>query len=138
MKALKEIVRVLKKGGTALIYVWAKDQCKDRQKSSYIKQDRKHRRAEVVSAVDDHFERVAVPTEVILPVHVNRTQFKYKDVLVPWKLKNNNESNENTFLRYYHVFEENELENLCLKINNAVILKSYYDQGNWCVLIRKE
>lgn len=137
---MKEIVRVLKIDGKALIYVWAKDQLKDQKKSSYIKQDRKNRKVEeIVPPVNDTFEKVSVPNDVVLPVHVNRTQFKYKDVLVPWKLKNvDTEISENTFLRYYHVFEENELAKLCSRINNIAILKHYYDQGNWCALIKKE
>lgn len=123
-----------------MIYVWAKDQLKDKQKSSYIKQDRKNRKAdEIVVPVNDIFEKVSVPNEVVLPVHVNRTQFKYKDILVPWKLKNiDSEDSESTFLRYYHVFEENELEKLCSRITNIVVLKHYYDQGNWCALIKKD
>lgn len=137
---MEEIGRVLKVNGRALIYVWAKDQLKDKQKTSYIKQDRKNRKAEeIVSPVNDTFERVSIPNEVVLPIHVNRTQFKYKDILVPWKLKNvDSEISESTFLRYYHVFEENELEKLCSKISNIVVVKYYYDQGNWCALIKKE
>lgn len=133
-------MRILKIGGRALIYVWAKDQLKDKQKTSYIKQDRKNRKAEeIISPVNDTFERVQIPNEVILPIHVNRTQFKYKDILVPWKLKSaDSEISESTFLRYYHVFEENELGKMCSKISNIVVIKHYYDQGNWCALIKKE
>lgn len=135
---MKEIVRILKIGGSALIYVWAKDQFKGKQKTSYIKQDRKHRNEqEIIKCEDDQFEEILFPDKVILPIHVNRTQFKHKDVLVPWKLKINSECSVNTFLRYYHVFEENELEYLCSKIENVIIVKSYYDQGNWCILIKK-
>lgn len=42
-----------------------------------------------------------------------------------------------TFLRYYHVFEEGELENMCGLIKDARVIKSFYDQGNWCVIIEK-
>lgn len=119
--------------------MWAKDQFKDRQKTSYIKQNRKQRKSEaIIEANEDQVETLSVTNEVALPIHINRTQFKYKDVLVPWKLKNTTDSSRNTFLRFYHVFEENELEDLCLSIDNVVIIKSYYDEGNWCVLIRKE
>lgn len=74
-----------------------------------------------------------------LPVHLNRTQFKYKDVLVPWKMKNvQSNDNKHIFLRYYHVFDENELVNICSKISNIKILNNYYDEGNWCTVIRRE
>ena len=55
------------------------------------------------------------------------------------KSRNQAIQNENstTFHRFYHVFEEYELENLILSVPNLVILKSYYDQGNWCVIFKK-
>ena len=101
---------------------------------------------------------------LVLPVHKNRTNFEHTDLLVPWKTtiaettsKCANEENEigsfnasvrqtnqqlqndksRTLHRYYHVFEEGELEQLILSIPNLVIEKSYYDQGNWCVIFRK-
>lgn len=74
-----------------------------------------------------------------LPIHVNRTQFKHKDILVPWKMKNvQTNDNKSIFLRYYHVFDEKELEKMCSKISNIEILNSYYDEGNWCAIIRKK
>lgn len=76
-----------------------------------------------------------------LPVHRNRTDFLHQDMLVPWKLKQNNEnmndSENNDFMRFYHVFEENELENLCISIGGIIIEKSFYEQGNWCVILKK-
>ena len=101
---------------------------------------------------------------LVLPVHKNRTNFEHTDLLVPWKTTttetNNkcvNEENEirsfnasgrqtsqqlqndksKTLHRFYHVFEEGELEQLILSIPNLVIEKSYYDQGNWCVIFGK-
>ncbi|EFA02043.1 alkylated DNA repair protein alkB homolog 8 [Tribolium castaneum] len=129
LKALKEIVRILRIGGEALIYVWAKQQIKNDEKSTYIKQDRKNRKKEVIGSVTK--EEVSVGEGVTLPVHTNRANFTHSDVLVPWKLKG--EEQERTFLRFYHVFEEGELESLCQSIGNVSIVKSYYDQGNYCV-----
>ncbi|XP_018572744.1 alkylated DNA repair protein alkB homolog 8 [Anoplophora glabripennis] len=136
LQAIREITRVLTIGGRALIYVWAKDQCKDKEKSSYIKQDRKNRRSEPIITNIETNQEVTVLNGISLPVHTNRTQFKHSDLLVPWKLKNQYHSDD-TFLRYYHVFEEKELDDLCKKVNNLEILKNYYDQGNWCAIIRK-
>lgn len=130
-------MRVLTVGGRALIYVWAKDQLKDQEKSSYIKQDRKNRKStyKPSDSVSSSTETVNVLDGAIsFPVHTNRTQFKTQDVLVPWKLKNENKS---TFLRFYHVFENNELELLCSELTNVKILKSYYDQGNMCIIFEK-
>lgn len=128
-------MRILRINGQALIYVWAKDQFKNNEKSSYLKQDRKNRK-EVQCVSNEAKTEVLLDEKINLPVHTNRKQFQHQDVLVPWKLKNGN-SVDNTFLRYYHVFEENELENLCKKVQGVQICNSYYDQGNWCVLIKK-
>ncbi|KAK9875737.1 hypothetical protein WA026_009534 [Henosepilachna vigintioctopunctata] len=132
LNAIKEIVRILRPGGRALIYVWAKDQFSNNEKSNYIKEDK--RLDQVADA--DLTEVVPSVDGVQLPIHINRTQFKHKDLLVPWKLKRCSE-NKGTFLRYYHVYEKHELENDCGNIPSVKITSSYYDQGNWCVIIEK-
>jgi len=40
--------------------------------------------------------------------------------------------------RYYHVFAEGELERLASCISDAVIVDSFYDKSNWCVIIEKK
>lgn len=130
------MIRILKPGGKVLIYVWAKDQHKDKQKTSYIKQDRKNRKGDSIVDIRQE-QQINVGENVKLPVHTNRTQFKHKDLLVPWKLKNGDENEQNTFLRFYHVFDEGELEALCQKLNNIKVVHNYYDQGNWCVILQK-
>ena len=40
-------------------------------------------------------------------------------------------------LRYYHVFEEGELEELVEKVEELVVVESYYDQGNWCSVLER-
>ncbi|XP_078078169.1 tRNA (carboxymethyluridine(34)-5-O)-methyltransferase ALKBH8 isoform X2 [Mustelus asterias] len=84
-----------------------------------------------------------------LPVHTNRTAFESQDLLVPWHLKAGIKANSVSplpptgpdelavFHRYYHVFSDGELENICRSISNIRIMQSYYDQGNWCVIIEK-
>ena len=43
-----------------------------------------------------------------------------------------------TFMRYYHVFRENELRQLVEKnISNVRISDCYYDHENWCVVVIK-
>jgi alkylated DNA repair protein alkB family protein 8 len=73
-------------------------------------------------------------------------------VLVPWKLrggggggsgnepKNPSEDDrkeERIFQRYYHVFEEGELEGLVEQVEELRVVHSYYDQGNWCVIAER-
>ncbi|XP_030755033.1 alkylated DNA repair protein alkB homolog 8 [Sitophilus oryzae] len=136
LEALKEIVRVLKVGGKALIYVWAHEQIKNEEKSSYLKQDRKNRKKiDISDNSPSNIETIILPDGCVsFPVHTNRKEFKAQDVLVPWKLKDENKS---TFLRYYHVFDEDELVTMCKKLSNVRIETSYYDQGNVCVILEK-
>ena len=82
-------------------------------------------------------EKSAQNCSMKLPVHVNRTPFKQQDMLVPWQLKGNNSNTKSTFHRFYHVFKEGELEGLCAVVNGCRVVKSYYDQGNWCVVLEK-
>lgn len=93
-----------------------------------------------VSDVTETVENKESEVRFQLPVHENRKEFKYNDLLVPWKLKNKSEERQEengVFLRYYHVFEDNELENLFKTISEVEIISSYYDQGNCCVLIKR-
>ena len=36
--------------------------------------------------------------------------------------------------RYYHLFEEGELEGLVQQVAGTELLQSFYDKGNWCVV----
>lgn len=127
-QALSTIHRLLRSNGQALVTVWAKDQTK----SNYLCKNKDQTQTE-------HYE---VTVEgVNLPVHENRTQFQYKNVLVPWKLRRREEDKlagkpDSTLLRFYHVFEERELDELCTDVGLEVV-KSFYEEGNWCVVCRK-
>uniref|UniRef100_A0ABM0MGH8 Alkylated DNA repair protein alkB homolog 8-like n=1 Tax=Saccoglossus kowalevskii TaxID=10224 RepID=A0ABM0MGH8_SACKO len=94
-----------------------------------------------------------------LSVHVNRTAFVKQDLLVPWHLKSKNGKRNNigeenasskdqnvaenvctktVFHRFYHVYKEGELESLCQECSGVRIVEGYYDEGNWCVIMKKE
>uniref|UniRef100_A0A2C9LU72 Methyltransferase type 11 domain-containing protein n=1 Tax=Biomphalaria glabrata TaxID=6526 RepID=A0A2C9LU72_BIOGL len=187
LKAVTEIIRILRERGKALLYVWAMEQEHNKKQSKYINSKRQEKfsgrkctgkttddtcnsktntettPAELQSGVTcqdnlstgridipdsqtapsdrtcNHF----APTET-LPVHQNRTQFQEQDMLVPWQLKTKANSvpgtNEsaNVFHRYYHVFKEGELESLCQQVPQCSVNRSYYDQGNWCVVLEKK
>lgn len=136
LKAIEHMARVLIRNGTALIYVWAKDQQKENKKSSYLLQ---HQKKEPENPQNETSTFTIDDNEIQLPVHRNRTQFNHTNVLVPWKLKQKEVPNDQQkiFLRYYHVFEDGELEKLCSELPNIEIVKSFYDQGNHCVIIKK-
>lgn len=159
-------MRILQPGGKALIYVWAKDQQRHNTQSNYLRQDRKNRKKGCDGEVrcvpqqsDANKSRNTILNEgpsqfLSLPVHTNRTQFQHQDLLVPWKLKpelktehdhktesalclENSSQEVPTFYRYYHVFEEGELQLLCSGVKDSRIVQSYYDQGNWCIVLER-
>ncbi|RWS30877.1 hypothetical protein B4U80_02411 [Leptotrombidium deliense] len=120
IESIQEIVRVLKVGGKALIYVWAFEQKRNGKNSDYIK-------------IGKSLTNVDEETNALLPVHCNRTEFKEQDVFVPFKSKKDSKS----YFRYYHVFKEGELNELLTSVANITVLEIYYDNGNWCAIIQK-
>lgn len=143
---IQEIHRVLKPGGKALIYAWAQDQERDATPSSYLRQGGATSATfsrDVAVATQLQQQEVQADFPMVLPVHKNRTKFEHTDLLVPWKTKEKSEGQEKaevgekTYHRYYHVFEENELERLIESVQGLQIEHTYYDQGNWCAVFVK-
>ncbi|KAM0726305.1 Alkylated DNA repair protein alkB-like protein 8 [Formica fusca] len=132
LRAISEMVRVLRPTGKCLIYVWAKEQRKNSTDSFYLKYGKKNKdENEKIDQSEIGRERIS-ECGLTLPVHENRTNFTHSDMLVPWKKKSGER-----FLRYYHVFQEDELAELCTEVSTAMIKEVYYDQGNWCVIMEK-
>ena len=42
------------------------------------------------------------------------------------------------FHRYYHVFQQGEIEKVCCQVDGVRVQTSYHDQGNWCVILVKD
>ena len=65
-------------------------------------------------------------------------------MLVPWKLRpgggggGGGGSGEEVHHRFYHVYRSGELEEDVAAAGGMTVLESYYDQGNWCVMLQKE
>ncbi|XP_066216850.1 alkylated DNA repair protein alkB homolog 8 [Saccopteryx leptura] len=179
--ALQELVRLLRPGGKALVYVWAMEQEYNNKKSKYLRENRTSQgkkeetdngtsvgqlSVQQMPDAGNQDSTCSVPSmndfqkgrcnsghiaKSKLPIHTNRTAFHSQDLLVPWHLKGN-PGKENpvepsgpvgthdlspVFHRYYHVFCEGELEAACQTLSNVSVLQSYYDQGNWCVILQK-
>uniref|UniRef100_A0A8C5LAS1 tRNA (carboxymethyluridine(34)-5-O)-methyltransferase ALKBH8 n=2 Tax=Jaculus jaculus TaxID=51337 RepID=A0A8C5LAS1_JACJA len=115
--ALRELVRLLRPGGKALVYVWAMEQELNNQKSKYLRGNRtsQGKKEEInsdasmegllvkqVPDLGNEDSESSVPsindlqeggyqsrniTNSKLPIHTNRTSFHSQDILVPWHLK---------------------------------------------------
>lgn len=130
--------RVLKPGGKGLVTVWAKEQKYKNKESYYISQKGSQNKQK--------------PDEIENPlIHKFGREFEKKDLFVAWHynpktLKKTSETindeekqkEEKVYLRFYHVFENRELEDLFQDINEAKLIESYYEQGNWCAIFQKE
>ena len=89
-----------------------------------------------------------------LLVNATRESFEQQDLFVPWKYsgpgkqqdKQRKETDESrsggkdghVYHRYYHVFQDGELRELCSHLSHVTVEKYYYDKGNWCVVLRKD
>ncbi|XP_052362177.1 alkylated DNA repair protein alkB homolog 8 isoform X7 [Oncorhynchus keta] len=113
-----------------------------------------HNTAQDLSGIATDCTKVHRETEspAKLSIHTNRTAFNSQDLLVPWHLKGGVRGGCNqgrggdeaqapapspVFHRYYHVFQKGELEELCVRVRGVAIQRSYHDQGNWCVILKK-
>ena len=113
IQALKEMFRIVKKGGKILVYVWAMEQ----KEKKFTEQD---------NFVPWHLQnKYENETKVgTLQNGPNIMEDKKIDCTV--------------YQRYYHVFYKGELEDLINKTgDNVEIIKSYFDHANWCCVIKK-
>ena len=77
------------------------------------------------------------------------------DVMVPWEMHKKYDDKETVHARYYHFFEEGELEGLVEQLNKeqsvpvnkkqtnsarktVTLVKSYYDKENWCIILQPQ
>ncbi|CAL8146739.1 unnamed protein product [Orchesella dallaii] len=131
MRFMSEILRVMVPGGIGLIYVWAKDQSVEQTQSTWSKRQRERNSYNPPDSCVD-----LVSDYLFLPVHDRDNEFSHNDMLVPWV--NHQEKKYAVRHRYYHVFNEGELEELITETQPAPkILEAYYEQGNWVVKFQK-
>lgn len=108
-----------------------------------VKVEKSEKKETKHTLVEEHqnpsVENTLQMSEFKLPVHTARTPFQHQDVFVPWKVKSKAPSDNvaEVFLRYYHVFEENELFQLCSSMKDINILQTYYTEGNWCIVFEQ-
>lgn len=118
VNAWREVVRVLRMGGSALLYVWALERPEPPPTPRHGNRGKKM------------LER----------------RFESKDMLVPWHYRTRKEGaesdkilggTEKVYMRYYHVYAKGELEEELSVIPNIEIVSSYYDHQNWCAVVKR-
>ena len=112
--ALKEMIRIVKKGGLILVYVWAMEQ----KEKKFTEQDN------------------------FVPWHLQKkyqNETKVETLENGPNIMENKKIDCTVYQRYYHVFYKGELEDLINKASSEVeIIKSYFDHANWCCIIKKK
>ncbi|KAM7539974.1 hypothetical protein Aperf_G00000045487 [Anoplocephala perfoliata] len=129
-QGLISMIQLLKVGGLGLIQVWAKDQHWKGQHAAYIKKEISEQSANEMSVV---------PGGCVMPIQKPRTPFVASDVLLPWNAKNKGDTpaGDRKMVRYYHVFEEGELEKLIASVPSLKLVECVYEQGNWSAVVKK-
>lgn len=67
----------------------------------------------------------------------NNISYHKKDSEPESSILKSEPSSPHIFHRYYHVFQQGELEQLCELVAGVKVVNSYHDQGNWCVILEK-
>eukprot|EP00871_Galdieria_phlegrea_P004836 jgi/Galph1/5353/GphlegSOOS_G3948.1 len=129
LEALREMGRVLRHGGHCLIYVWAVDE------SNHIGEQSLNENSHWVNTKARQKMRFLDASQ--------------QDALIPWvvipheKKDKGNETTQNVketnriVERYYHLYRFGELEEECQASQCFDIEQSYYEQSNWCVVLKK-
>lgn len=60
-----------------------------------------------------------------------------QDSAAAGSIRIDNKKNAVVFSRYYHVYEQFELDRLVQSVSGAEVLDSFYDKDNWCVVMGK-
>ena len=117
LKCIQETLRILKPGGRALFYAWAKEQ----------KDGAENRSGHQFDASD-----------VLVPFHLREHGPHYDRETArrcPAHAVRDERKNATVLKRYCHVFAEGELRGLVSK--EARVDECYYDEGNWAVACTK-
>ncbi len=133
LKAIRELARILRPGGTMLIYVWAFEQKRDfGAQDVYVPWHLNDRYSDKSAKLVLNEGEESKHIDMLEPTVQPET-----DGLIDTAIKD--EAKQATvFHRYYHVFVEGELEELVLQVEGLSIQESFYDHENWCVIAKKD
>eukprot|EP00516_Mucochytrium_quahogii_P006195 CAMPEP_0203760512 /NCGR_PEP_ID=MMETSP0098-20131031/13781_1 /ASSEMBLY_ACC=CAM_ASM_000208 /TAXON_ID=96639 /ORGANISM=" , Strain NY0313808BC1" /LENGTH=407 /DNA_ID=CAMNT_0050654095 /DNA_START=154 /DNA_END=1377 /DNA_ORIENTATION=+ len=113
VRLVSETMRIVKPGGRGLFYAWAQEQ-------------------------DDGVSRhVFGEQDVLVPFHARKDKTKREQAEQVSHAREDSSKNAFVFQRYCHVYVKGELEGLFACLDDCVVVDSYYDCGNWCVVVEK-
>uniref|UniRef100_A0A7S3EF57 Fe2OG dioxygenase domain-containing protein n=1 Tax=Rhodosorus marinus TaxID=101924 RepID=A0A7S3EF57_9RHOD len=114
-RLVAEIARVLRRGGRALITAWAMEQ-------------------EKPAKTIEKWEKIE-GNDFFVPWHLpsHRTQKQHEQDPCSVR-KTTPDDSFQVYKRYYHLFQEGELEALVNSVPGARAVDSFFDKSNWCVI----
>lgn len=131
-RACEELLRIVKKGGRILVFVWALEQEKD-SKRKFDKQD-----------VFVSWNLPSKYTQSQQQIHASASHVEEKpkeevkkEPKKGEKKKEKKEDKPMVFQRYCHVYKQGEVEELFLQFPNTKVLSSWFEASNWCVIVEK-
>lgn len=150
LEAIKEMLRVMKKGREGLIFVWAFEDNKSVKRHKNLK------------VIDGNEQDVLVPWSTKEFSSSDKLKLKLKETetnnlsIKTYDRSNNNIDNtersckriksesivdvdvdaDNSYERYYHLFKKGELDELVERAG-GLILESGYDRDNWYIKFQK-
>ncbi|KAA3679640.1 alkylated DNA repair protein alkB 8 [Paragonimus westermani] len=133
LQAIAELSRLLRPHGRGLIQVWAKEQHdpQSNQPTRYLRNQRSSGKRSDVCTNSDLIIQEPV-RNALLPVHISGTEFPATDMLVPWKQKQQKSKNPSSTGG-----QLGELDSLVRRIPSLRTERSFYEQGNWAVIVVK-
>ena len=140
-----ETLRVLRVGGKALFYAWAKDQQAGRSGHVFPSPDvfvPFHQRLHTESTADTADTAAAGASVAEMGeagTEQKRSREESASVATSGRSKARFDAEKRAVVhqRYCHVYGEGELRSLIESVPGAAILEVYYDTGNWCAVVQK-
>ena len=159
-------MRIARPGGLVLVYVWALEQEATKVKGTKLEGSKSHASVQEkhlstrdechlktktkghdVQGAQDNFEGTGNVTDDRIrnvKVNLSRNSFEQQDLFVPWRFSGRGinkvqctKTGDHVYHRFYHVFQDGELEELCSHLDNVAVKHLYYEKGNWCILLEK-
>ena len=137
---VKETIRVLRPGGKALFYAWAKDQQSGRSGHVFPSPDvfvPFHQRVTVAKGAAVPDADAASEGQPSADMKRPREESEGASSTANLAAKFDTEKRAVVHQRYCHVYAEGELRSLVESVAGTAVLDEYYDTGNWCVVVEK-
>lgn len=128
---IEEISRILRIGGRAIITAWATEQ-------EDMKKVNKWEKIDAPSRAEQH-ALLSSPNDYLVPWHLPLHRVEAAELTAGGFAGGeiDHEKQSIRFKRYYHLFISGELEKLVQLCRHAVLVDSFYDKDNWCIVIER-